>query len=159
MITLFKSLRLWAKIGSIAITLIGVFFLARTFVTIIQAGFDAKFVAPKVAGVVVPLQSRIAEYKADSITAAEVIELLNAENESYADSLAEMAAERTQTVEALQRTIQQVEARRRSLNEENAQLAKGVRIDLVTKTVRDRFFGKDRVIDSTYIAGWKWGVE
>ena len=159
MITLFKSLRLWAKIGSVALILIGAFFLMRAFFGIVKAGFYANFVAPKVALAVAPLQSKIAEYKADSAVTSETIVLLNKDNANYADSLAEMAAERTQAVQALQRTIQQVESRRKTLQKENAQLAKGVRVDLVTLTYRDRLFGKDKAVDSTYFVGWKWGLD
>lgn len=159
MITLFKNLGTWARVAVIATVLTGAFFLMRMFFGIVQAGFYANFVAPKVALEVAPLKYQIAEYKADSVVLNETITLLNKDNANYADSLAETRIERTQMVEALQRTIQQVEARRRALQQENAQLAKGVRVDLVTLTFRDRIFGKDKAVDSTYLSGWKWGLE
>ncbi len=128
-----------------------------------KVGFDTKIIDPRVAKQVKPLNDKIAKYKENSI-------LVNTNNASLRDTLAEVRTEQLKTVQSLQSIVKQVEDRRKAENtqkelrieflaKENAQLAKGVRVDLLKLTYRDRVFGKDKAVDSTYQVGWKWGLD
>jgi cell division protein FtsB len=146
--------------GIIGFVLLAILFFAGRFVVgTFWAGFESKFVQPRVEEQTAPLREQISNYRRDSAAFVVSVNSLREENASLRDTLAELRAEQTKTVEALQRTIQQVEARRRAVTQENAQLAKGVRVDLLKLTYRDRVFGKDKAVDSTYQVGWKWGLE
>jgi cell division protein FtsB len=146
--------------GIIGFVLLAILFFAGRFVVgTFWAGFESKFVQPRVEEQTAPLREQISNYRRDSAAFVVSVNSLREENASLRDTLAELRAEQTKTVEALQRTIQQVEARRRAVTQENAQLAKGVRVDLLKLTYRDRVFGKDKAVDSTYQVGWKWGLD
>jgi cell division protein FtsB len=146
--------------GIIGFVLLAILFFAGRFVVgTFWAGFESKFVQPRVEEQTAPLREQISNYRRDSAAFVVSVNSLREENASLRDTLAEVRTEQLKTVQSLQSIIKQVEARRRAVTQENAQLAKGVRVDLLKLTYRDRVFGKDKAVDSTYQVGWKWGLD
>jgi hypothetical protein len=113
-----------------------------------KVGFDTKIIDPRVAKQVKPLNDQIAKYKEDSI-------LVNTNNASLIDTLAEVRTEQLKTVQSLQSIIKQVEDRRKA---ENTQ--KELRIEFLESLVKELekglppkecysvgLFGKIKLID------------
>lgn len=92
----------------------------------------------------------------DSLNQSQIVtlnkEVMFYEDKSFRDSLNFVGQ-----IGQLQMTIQKLTKSGRDKDIKIENLQKGVRVDLVTLRYRNQVFGKDRLIDSTYIVGHKWG--
>jgi hypothetical protein len=148
MIAAFKVLKIGWQIALVLVIFSVLFYTGKFVVETFQSGFESRFIDPRVAKQVKPLNDQIAKYKEDSI-------LVNTNNASLIDTLAEVRTEQLKTVQSLQSIIKQVEDRRKA---ENTQ--KELRIEFLESLVKELekglppkecysvgLFGKIKLID------------
>jgi predicted RNase H-like nuclease (RuvC/YqgF family) len=142
--------------GIIGFVLLAILFFAGRFVVgTFWAGFESKFVQPRVEEQTAPLREQISNYRRDSAAFVVSVNSLREENASLRDTLAEVRTEQLKTVQSLQSIIKQVEDRRKA---ENTQ--KELRIEFLESLVKELekglppkecysvgLFGKIKLID------------
>lgn len=150
MIGIFKSVKTWVAILISLIIVGGIVFVVVKTVKASKEAFENRFQKPYT-------EKRIKPYLDSLKTEREQFQLVYNELDTVSKQLFSLESDYKSVVMSLQNTIKHQKDNYKICQNDIKNLETGVRVDLVTLTVRDRVFGKDKLVDSTYQRGWRWG--